>query len=1040
MCTQMRTVMASMWVAACLLAPPAVAGADPLTLLHADGIDASLLGRLWAPLEALRGAVRVSVVASGGVGFAVEGRALRWGKWPIGDVRAVYSAPIGEPWRILEVTVTGPLAERIDLRARWSTRANGIAPRRVRIDARGLDLGHLTTRWPRLALGGRIEMHAEVVADDLEAPSVSAWFDAADLWWRADRVGHARGDWRHRDARSVAHLRVGETDAPWLTIAADVPLVFDREAFNREAFDIVWLDTLPVRIALDATGITRERLRPIWRVHPAADFEFDAGLSATGPLSTLAVVGRIEGTVRDRARAPLALRGALTASPTAQSASLTVGDGVFSLEVETDAPLVALRRGHRTGASVPVRGAARLDVPLPMAAPYLPSAIFDPIGQLRGEIAATGTLGAPAFAGRVESSDASFTATDLRQRLEHAQLAIVADGDRFVLETLEAHSGDGHATASGEVRLAVTPSDAASDAALWHAWSIEGAWTLVARRLPFLHDTLPNGRIDGQVEGLVRAGPGVAHHEAVITGARVELSEARVPSFRGVPRNPRVHSIDADDDTGEVFDLRDDGHSRVRLRFGEPVPVDGAGVSMVLTGDLLVERDGTLIRVEGGIDVQPGGQFALFENRFEIVGGRFTLAEGDLAAWASVGVDQAEAGHASLGDDEAAIAALPTEAVVDLEARGRAEETDVTVAVRGPARWPALVLSADPALPPYQILTLLITGRVDTVDDRDGDVRRQVARIVERFHNPSLSRQLYDRLGVDKLGLGFGKSVSQPIVTVGKQIDRRLYVETVYRHDAPPDANEKEGHVEYLLPSYGLAEATVFATAIDDDRRPRMLTLDGGAFVGCGRSRGDGEVCIVEPDSRRPVADGEVGEIWLRGPHVAAGYWGDAKATAESFNQSLADDSDETQPRTGWLRTGDLGFQLEGDLCVTGRIKDLIIVAGRNVYPQDIEALAEQAHAAIRPGCVAAFSYLAEGEEKVVIFAELRDTSPPATEVREALAQSIGRDFGIRLHALGVLPKGRIPKTTSGKLQRNRCRKILLDEAIHARVGLALLF
>ena len=96
-------------------------------------------------------------------------------------------------------------------------------------------------------------------------------------------------------------------------------------------------------------------------------------------------------------------------------------------------------------------------------------------------------------------------------------------------------------------------------------------------------------------------------------------------------------------------------------------------------------------------------------------------------------------------------------------------------------------------------MTLLITGRADAVDDRDGDVRRQVEKLVARFHNPSLSRQLYDRLGVDKLGLGFGSSVTQPILTVGKQLNRQLYVETVYHHNAPPDENEKEAHVEYRL-------------------------------------------------------------------------------------------------------------------------------------------------------------------------------------------------------------------------------------------------
>ena len=243
---------------------------------------------------------------------------------------------------------------------------------------------------------------------------------------------------------------------------------------------------------------------------------------------------------------------------------------------------------------------------------------------------------------------------------------------------------------------------------------------------------------------------------------------------------------------------------------------------------------------------------------------------------------------------------------------------------------------------------------------------------------------------------------------------------------------------EALYPCYGLAEATLFVTGGGRAAAPRVLTVDaaalaGGrtvsaapgpgsrALAGSGHPWREGRVEIVQPESLLPCAPGEIGEIWVAGPHVAGGYRGLAD---ETFSATLASSGDGP-----FLRTGDLGFMDEGELFVTGRRKELIIVAGRNHYPADLEQTAEGSHPALREGGAAAFAIEVEGEERVVLLAELRrvaraevDEAAVERHVRQALAEG----HGVGLHALRLLPPASLPRTTSGKPQRHLCRSTFL--------------
>ena len=231
-------------------------------------------------------------------------------------------------------------------------------------------------------------------------------------------------------------------------------------------------------------------------------------------------------------------------------------------------------------------------------------------------------------------------------------------------------------------------------------------------------------------------------------------------------------------------------------------------------------------------------------------------------------------------------------------------------------------------------------------------------------------------------------------------------------------------------PVYGLAEATLIVTAPEVSAEPVFTTvpsdLPGAREVevaGVGRPVGDAHVAIVDTEAGVRAEDGAEGEIWVAGGSVAAGYFRDEQAAAEVFGACLPGDDRR------YLRTGDLGFVSGGQLFVTGRSKDLRIVDGRNHYPQDIEATVETAHAAVRPGCVAAFSVDigVDGEQPVVV-AEVRGDDPAVLdEIDGAVRGVVTTEHGLALAAVVLIRPGTMFKTSSGKVQRSACRAAYLS-------------
>ena len=190
--------------------------------------------------------------------------------------------------------------------------------------------------------------------------------------------------------------------------------------------------------------------------------------------------------------------------------------------------------------------------------------------------------------------------------------------------------------------------------------------------------------------------------------------------------------------------------------------------------------------------------------------------------------------------------------------------------------------------------------------------------------------------------------------------------------------------------------------------------------IGLAGTPADQHVCIVDPVDHTARPEGEVGEIWVHGPNVATSYWGQPERSEEVFNGSLVGGEDGL-PAGRWLRTGDLGVSHGGQLYITGRLKDLIIVDGKNHYPQDIEQTVQDAHPAVQPGRVAAFGIATDAGEAIVVVMERArgagdDVS--AQEISLAIRRAVAAAHDLKLRDVHILNGEKVLRTSSGKIAR----------------------
>ena len=246
---------------------------------------------------------------------------------------------------------------------------------------------------------------------------------------------------------------------------------------------------------------------------------------------------------------------------------------------------------------------------------------------------------------------------------------------------------------------------------------------------------------------------------------------------------------------------------------------------------------------------------------------------------------------------------------------------------------------------------------------------------------------------------------------------------------------------EAFYPCYGLAEATLIVSGGHTHQPPVIRTFETAALldgqvvdgepeddgvrplVGCGESLPDQKIVIADPETMTHSAAGRIGEIWVSGPSVAQGYWHQPEDTEQAFRAYLKDTGEGP-----FLRTGDLGFMQDGELFVTGRLKDLIIVHGMNYYPQDIEQTVQQAHPRLRADCGAAFTVEVDGRQQLVVVQEVERRKQGDLEALfDTVVRAVAAEHELALDAVVLVKAGSIPKTSSGKIQRHACCAAYLE-------------
>lgn len=285
--------------------------------------------------------------------------------------------------------------------------------------------------------------------------------------------------------------------------------------------------------------------------------------------------------------------------------------------------------------------------------------------------------------------------------------------------------------------------------------------------------------------------------------------------------------------------------------------------------------------------------------------------------------------------------------------------------------------------------------------------------------------------GVDLSSLKIALNGAEPVHA--ETIAR--FTETFARHGFDPRA---------MYPAYGMAEATLLisggrrggghvtrtvsrAALQANTAQPATEEDDTQVIVGCGRALDGEQIAVVEPDSRTKLPADQVGEIWVNGANVARAYWRNDAATRDDLNAEITGVSG-----TRWLRTGDLGFlDVTGELFVTGRIKDLIIIRGINHHPQDIERTVQSSHASLRENCGAAFSVADDsGDEALVVIQEVERTARhaiDADDIKGLIREGLADQHELSARHIALIRPGALPKTTSGKIQRKLARKLWLE-------------
>lgn len=612
-------------------------------------------------------------------------------------------------------------------------------------------------------------------------PVVKARIRGDDLAFRDYVIGDLEVDANADTQRATLGLTWNQDQDSRLTLTAEAPLDIDPVAQRFE-----WRQDAEHTVDLDFTGLDRALVSQFAPLTDGVDPDLDLKVDVKGTLQDFEATIGIDGDVGLPTGGRAVVRGRIALDPRTQSVRIQSpldGEDV-DVDIKTEAPIAGLVDGSAEIGAIAYD--AKIQIPgldIAPLAPVLPISLYGPKGFAFLDLRGKGTVAEPSVEGSLGLKDAELTIVDLNQRLEHINLVANIAPTGVVIETLRAKSGGGTLVGSGKLDL--VGKDLPEDPR-----RANGNVKIEMDRWPIVRPGIPRGLIATRIYTNLTATPRETRVEVAIHDTQVRLIGSNVPAPKAIPENEnlvfteppppagmddaQVADADGEDpDAPEpVGDLpgptQPPGRLAIVVELADPLEIRGQGIAMSWDGKIAVTQDGAESTVQGAIQSTEGG-FALIGRDFRITDGKVYLPRAG---------------------------GMP---YIDVTATTDVDEYTITTTIRGNVERPSLDFKSEPPLPDYQILTVLVTGAPESGNDDDVNVQREAASLLAAFQSAAIEDALNDRLGIDRVGIEFGESVDEPILTVGKRITPNLYVETVYHHNAPEDENTTEARVRYRI-------------------------------------------------------------------------------------------------------------------------------------------------------------------------------------------------------------------------------------------------
>ncbi|RJO63226.1 MAG: hypothetical protein C4523_20880 [Myxococcales bacterium] len=611
----------------------------------------------------------------------------------------------------------------------------------------------------RPKLAGELSARASVKGTPAE-PSLSLNASVAGLIVEGYSAGSLDVELNYDRKLAYGNIKLNDLGQDILAMSLRIPV----EA-RFDPFDIHWSPDNPHHVIWRLSGFNSERLGAFVKLPNNLAFTLDSEGNAEGNLADndvkISAKGRI--SLDDLVDQPL--EAVLEAHPDRQRFQVTLGAGALppvSIQLDSELPLNDIVRNERSFIDLPLRATlSASNISLDLLNPLLPGAVHDLSGTAGIDLSLSGTLKDPSLTGSVEVSADSVSFLNLKNSLDNIDLLLKADGKRLTLERFSFTSGEGKVTATGHADFSTLR-------------SVSGSSDITMKRLLIEAPQAPQSMVSSKVAVAFRIDENDVNVDVQFkdTAIDVLVKSAKVP--KKIPKNPRVEFVGAGEDNAEAAPVREPAARSVRLHFVfiNQAMVTGESIDTVWNGDLTVNIDPEGASVTGDLESERGS-FNLLGNTFQI--------------------------------DQATVSFPPGinhEPYLHIVAKADLQDAQVTATIRGRASRPELKFSSQPPMPDYQILTLLVTGSPDTSDQRSGQAEGMAANLgagLIAFQYPELQQKIRRRTGIDRLTLAFGETTQEPILTAGKRIGRRVYLESSYHYNAPLGVNRAEGKAEFQL-------------------------------------------------------------------------------------------------------------------------------------------------------------------------------------------------------------------------------------------------